>query len=138
MRYLLDTNVISALRTPDRHLSVAQWAASVSVLDQFVAAMSVAEIERGVVSKERQDPHQGAVLRHWFTHAVLPTFTNRVLAFDIEAARILANYRVPEHAPYDDALIGAVAQANNMMVVTRNIKHFEPLGVSCFDPWDEN
>ena len=60
----------------------------------------------------------------------------RVLSFDLAAARRLATYRVPEHAPYDDALIAAVAEANGMVVATRNTRHFEPLGVDHLNPWD--
>lgn len=135
MRYLLDTNVISALRVRGRNPEVEAWAAGVAVNDQFVAAPTIAEIERGLAAKERSDPAQGDILRKWFESRVLPAFADRVLSFDLAAARILAGYRVPEHAPLDDALIGAVAQANDLVVVTRNIKHFEPLGVRCLDPW---
>ena len=67
---------------------------------------------------------------------VLPTFADRVLAFDLSAARVLAAYRVPEHAPFDDALIAAVAESAGMVVVSRNTKHVEPLGVACLNPWD--
>jgi hypothetical protein len=132
----LDTNVVSALRVRGRNQSVEAWAASIPVADQFVTATTVAEIERGVVAKERSDPAQGATLRQWFDQHVLPTFAHRVLPFDLPAARILATYRVPEHAPFDDALIAAVAQAAEMIVATRNTKHFEPLGVRCLNPWD--
>ena len=136
MRYLLDTNVVSALRIRGRNRPVEVWAASVPVGDQFVSAFTIAEIERGVIFKERSDAEQGAVLRRWFDENVLPTFAERVLPFDLSAARILAAYRVPEHAPFDDALIAAVAEAAEMTVVTRNARHFEPLGVPCLDPWD--
>jgi len=136
VRYLLDTNVLSALRVRGRNRAVARWAASVPVGDQFVSAFSIAEIERGVIAKERSDAEQGAVLRRWFDENVLPTFADRVLPFDLPAARILAAYRVPEHAPFDDALIAAVAESAEMTMATRNIKHFEPLGVRCLNPWD--
>lgn len=136
MRYLLDTNVVSALRIRGRNPVVEAWASGIPVADQFVAAMTIAEIERGVVAKERTDRAQGEVLRRWFDDKVLPAFADRVLSFDLPAARILASYRVPEHAPHDDALIGAVAQANGLTVATRNAKHFEPLGLHCVDPWD--
>jgi predicted nucleic acid-binding protein len=66
----------------------------------------------------------------------LPTFADRVLPFDLSAARILADYRVPESAPFDDALIAAVAESAEMTIATRNTKHFEPLGVPCLNPWD--
>lgn len=136
MRYLLDTNVVSALRVRGRNRPVESWAVSVPVGDQFVSAFTIAEIERGVIAKERSDAEQGAVLRRWFDESVLPTFAGRVLPFDVTAARILATYRVPEHAPFDDALIAAIAQAAEMVIVTRNIRHFEPLGVACVNPWD--
>ena len=135
MTYLLDTNVVSALRAPGRNAAVAAWADSVEPSEQFISAMTVAEIERGVIAKERTDPSQGEHLRRWFDNKVLPVFARRTLPFDLAAARILATYRVPEHSPYDDALIAAVAQATDKTVVTRNTRHFELLGVRCLDPW---
>lgn len=138
MKYVLDTNVVSALRVRGRNRSVEVWAASVPLGDQFVTATTIAEIERGVIAKERSDARQGVVLRRWFDENVLPAFGDRVLPFDLSAARILAVYRVPEHAPLDYALIAAVAQAAEMTVATRNTKHFEPLDVPCLNPWEAN
>jgi predicted nucleic acid-binding protein len=135
VRFLLDTNVVSALRVRGRNPAVEAWAASVAVNDQFIAATTVAEIERGVAALERSDTEQGVVLRRWFSDRVLPAFAGRILPFDLAAARVLATYRVPEHAPLDDALIAAVAQANELVVATRNTKHFEPLAVQLLNPW---
>ena len=135
MQFVLDTNVVSALRVRGRNTAVEAWVAQVPIPDLFITAMTVAEIERGVIARERTDPSQGAVLRTWFEGQVLPAFTGRVLPFDLAAARILAGYRIPEHAPLDDALIAATAQAARMTVVTRNTRHFEPWGVPCLDPW---
>jgi len=136
VRYLLDTNVVSALRVRGRNRPVEGWARSVPLADQFVSVFTIAEIERGVIAKERADAVQGEVLRRWLEDNVLPAFADRVLSFDLAAARVLAAYRVPEHAPLDDALIASVAQAAGMTVVTRNTRHFEPLGVACLDPWE--
>lgn len=137
-QYVLDTNVVSALRIRGRNPQVEAWTASIPVADQFVTATTMAEIERGVVVKERSDPRQGEVLRRWFEDRVLPAFADRVLSFELSAARILARYRVPEHAPLDDALIAAIAHAAQMTVVTRNTRHFEPLDVACLNPWGKN
>lgn len=136
MQYVLDTNVVSALRIRGRNPAVEAWASSVAVSDQFITATTVAEIERGVAARERSDPAQAVVLRRWFEERVLPAFAGRVLPFDLPAARLLATYRVPEHAPLDDALIAAVAQAAGMTVVTRNVRHFRPLGIAVLNPWE--
>ncbi len=76
------------------------------------------------------------MLRRWFSGHVLPAFASRVLPFDPAAARVLATLRVPEHAPFDDALVAASAAAAGRTVVTRNVRHFEPLGVRCLDLWE--
>ena len=89
-----------------------------------------------MIAKERSDARQGAILRRWFDEHVLPTFADRVLPFDLPAARILAGYWVPEHAPLDHALLAAIAQSAEMTVATRNTEHFSPLGASCLNPWD--
>jgi predicted nucleic acid-binding protein len=136
MRFVLDANVVSALRIRGRHPAVEAWSARVPTADQFATAMTIAEIERGVVAKERADPAQGNTLRRWFGEQVLPAFDGRVLPFDLAAARILATYRLPEPTPLGDAVTAAIAQAQGMTVVTRNTRHFEPLSVPCLNPWD--
>jgi predicted nucleic acid-binding protein len=115
----------SALRVPGRYPQVEARTASVPIADLFAAATTIAEIERGVFGKERSDPPQGAVLRRWFEDRVLTAFAGRVLPFDLPAARLLATYRVPQHAPLDAALIAAIAQAAQMTVATRHARHFE-------------
>nr|WP_237447811.1 type II toxin-antitoxin system VapC family toxin [Nocardioides flavescens] len=132
---MLDTNVVSALRMRGRNPAVEAWASAIPVDELFVSAFTVAEIEAGVTRKERTDPAQGEILRSWLMSRVLPAFAGRVLPFDLAAARVFATYRVPEHAPADDALIASVAEANGMVVATRNVAHFVPLGVGVVDPW---
>lgn len=60
------------------------------------------------------------MLRRRLEDHVLPAFADRILPFDLAAARIFATYRVPDDAPLDDALIAAVAQAGGRIVVRRN------------------
>lgn len=135
MTLVLDTHVVSTLRVAGRHAEVEAWLSGIPAQDVWTTAFTIAEIERGVARRERSDPDQGALLRRWFEERVLTGFAERVLPFDLAAARVLAAWRVPEHAPMDDALIAAVAHAADMTVVTRNVRHFVPLGVRCVDPW---
>lgn len=137
MNFLLDTNTVSALRIRGRNPEVEKWSDSVPLTAQFISAPTVAEIERGVLAKERQDARQGLIIRGWFEERLLPGFAGRILTFDLASARVLGSFRVPEHAPLDDALIASIAVANNMTVATRNTRHFEPLeGVRILNPWD--
>jgi hypothetical protein len=96
--------------------------------------MSVAELKRGVIAKERTGPGPGAAPMVSRTGSFRPSPTGSTRS-TLGTARALAAYRVPEHAPIDDALVAAVAQSADMAVVIRNLKHFEPLGVLCIDPW---
>ncbi|GAA4173154.1 type II toxin-antitoxin system VapC family toxin [Gryllotalpicola koreensis] len=136
MGYLLDTNVVSALRRPGLNPRAAEWASGIPLGELFISAFTVAEIERGVRRAESSDPAQGEMLRHWFEQGVVPGFAGRVLPFDFAAARVLAGWPVPEGAPMDDALIAAVAAANDLTMATRNLKHVEPLGVPLVNPWE--
>ena len=136
MKYVLDTNIVSALRKPAQNPAVIAWAASLPAEHAFITATTVAEIGRGIAALDRHDPRQGRRLRAWFQSDMLGVFAERILPFDTDAALVFATYRVPDHAPYDDAMIAAVAQAHGMGVATRNTKHFEPLGVPLVNPYD--
>lgn len=137
MSYVLDTNVVSALRVPTRNPRVAKWAATIPLAELWITAPTVAEIERGIIAREISDPRAGKLLRDWFERGVLAAFSARILPLDLPAARALARFNIPAEAPLDDALIAAIAQSRAMTVVTRNIKHFAPLGVPLINPWDE-
>jgi len=137
VKYLLDTNVILALRVPEREPSVAAWVEPIPVTDLFTAASVIAEIGLGVSALERKDPNAGARLRRWLQGSVVASFADRILPFDKAAALLLAEFPVPASAPYDDALIAAVAKAHGLTVATRNTGHFYPLGVPAVNPWDQ-
>ena len=65
--YLLDTNVISELRQGKPHQSAAVrvWAAGVPAGQLYLSAISILELEKGVMLLERRTPPQGSALRAW-------------------------------------------------------------------------
>jgi hypothetical protein len=101
----------------------------------FVSAITVLELETGILLIERRDPTQGAVLRTWLDSHVLPAFSGRILAIDVAVAQRCAKLHVPDPQAYRDSLIAATALVHGMTVVTRNIADFEPTGVEIFNPW---
>ncbi|NKY11419.1 PIN domain-containing protein [Cellulomonas hominis] len=133
MTFLLDTNVISELRKPAADPRVVAWVDARPTSELFVSAMTLYELERGILARERKDPAQGAHLRAWFTGQVLPEFAGRVLPVDGEVARRAAALSVPDARPYTDGLIAATALVHAKTVVTRNIQDFP--GVAVVDPW---
>jgi hypothetical protein len=136
--YLLDTNVVSELRKArtgkiDRH--VKAWSKSVPVASLFLSAISILEIETGVLRIERRDRTQGMLLRAWLEEHVLPAFDERILAVDAAVARRCAALHVPDRCSDRDALIAATALVHGMTVVTRNVGDFDHTGVAVLDPW---
>ena len=136
--YLLDTNVVSELRKAqsgrvDRQ--VKAWADSVAASSLFLSAISILELETGVLLVERRDPQQGAMLRAWLDHRVLPAFAGRVLAVDTAVAQCCAKLHVPDPRAERDALIAATAIVHGMMLVTRNVDDFKPTGTAILNPW---
>ncbi|HEV8015151.1 MAG TPA: type II toxin-antitoxin system VapC family toxin [Stellaceae bacterium] len=135
--YLLDTNVVSELRRRERtHPKVAAWADSVAPADLFLSAITILEIEAGVLMIERRDPAQGKVLRTWLDGKVLPAFAERILPVDTAVAQRCARLHVPDPRGERDALIAATALVHRLTLVTRNIADFQPMNVAVLNPWD--
>lgn len=84
---------------------------------------------------ERRDHKQGGLLRAWMAGHVLPTFAGRILAIDTAVAQRGAAFHVPNPRSDHDALIAATALVHGLTVVTRNVNHFQPLGVAVVNPW---
>lgn len=137
--YLLDTDVVSELRkvkAGKAHANVAAWNGTVIPAETFLSAISVLELERGILLIERRDAAQGAVMRAWMDEHVLPTFGGRILAIDSGVARRCAKLHIPDPRPERDTLIAATALIHGMTVVTRNVEDFEPTGVAILNPWE--
>ena len=138
MMFVLDTNVVSELRKVrlgKANTNVTAWAESVDAADLFVSAITIMELELGVLSIERKDATQGAMLRSWLERQVLPEFARRTLPVDTAVAQRCARLHVPDKRSERDALIAATALVHGMTVVTRNTADFVPTGVSLIDPW---
>lgn len=139
MMFVLDTNVVSELRKVrlgKADVNVTAWSDTVDASDLFVSAITIMELELGVLSVERKDATHGAVLRSWLEQQVLPEFAGRTLPVDTAVAQRCARLHVPNRRGERDALIAATALVHGMTVVTRNVADFKPTGVSLFNPWE--
>jgi len=136
--FLLDTNVVSEIRKAKSgraHPSVTAWATQTPAGSMYLSAVTLLELEMGVLQVERRDAPQGAIMRSWLDGHVLPAFAGRVLSIDAAVALRCARLHVPDKLSERDALIAATALVHGMTVVTRNIADFEASGVPLLNPW---
>jgi len=138
LKYLLDTNVVSELRKVGdgkADANVTKWVGAQDSNDLFISAITILEIERGILSIQRRDAAQGSRLRGWMDSRVRPEFAERVLPIDDAIATRCAHLHIPDRRNEADALIAATALVHGLTIVTRNVQDFGDTGVIVIDPW---
>ncbi|MCZ7503089.1 type II toxin-antitoxin system VapC family toxin [Agrobacterium tumefaciens] len=138
MKYLLDTNVVSELRKVGdgkADLNVTTWLGAKDSRDLYISAITILELERGILSIQRRDIEQGSRLRAWMDSRVRPEFAERILSINEAIATRCAHLHIPDRRNEADALIAATAIVHGLVVVTRNIHDFQGTGVVLVDPW---
>lgn len=140
MKYLLDTNVVSELRKVGdgkADANVVAWVGAQDTAGLCISAITILELERGILGVQRRDAAQGARLRAWLENQVRPAFAGRILSIDDAIATRCAHLHIPDRRNEADALIAATALVLGLTVVTRNVRDFEGAGVVVLDPWQE-
>ncbi len=131
--YLLDTNVVSELRRPQPHGGVAAWLKSVPDEHLHLAAVTLGELQAGVEIAREQNAPKAAEIEAWIEQVEQ---TWNVLPLDGAVFRVWARLmHRRSDTQIEDALIAATAIVRNLVVVTRNVRDFEPLGVRTLDPF---
>ena len=136
--YLLDTNVVSALRRPERHPGPLQWLEAQRASDVHLSVVTLAELERGIARQFRLNPDFARDLAQW-AERILAWFEDRVILVNEATARRWG--RISAELGHDsaDLIITATALEHGLTVVTRNVRHFEPTGVPVFNPfWSDD
>lgn len=135
---LLDTDVISELMRPEPAPVVLQWLSTQPVEHLCVAAITVAEIRRGLALLP--DGGRRQKLESPFEHFLEQGFCGRILPFTestvacyapIYAGRVRAGFGVGEL----DLLLAAIAVEQSAAIATRNTADFQETGVRLINPW---
>jgi toxin FitB len=133
--YLLDTNVISELRRPRPHQAVVAWLEEVADHDLHLCAVTLGELQAGVEITREQDPEKASQIGLWIDQVAQ---TWNVLPLDGRTFRVWAKLmQRPSDDLLADALIAATALVHHLVVVTRNVRDFAPLGVQTLNPFEE-
>lgn len=139
--YLLDTSVVSVL-APGRETYLpspfGEWLQAHDA-QLFLPAIAVAELSQGIAKLQRSGGMQRAERLEAWLDGLIAGFKDRILPLDAQAARLAG--RISEaamaqgrHPGFADVAIAALAQNSGLLLLTRNLKHFQPLGVNCVDP----
>lgn len=134
MIYILDTNVISAARRPDRAPQVAAWLADKAEADLFISVITLGEIERGIRGQEVRNPAFAGDLRVWLERT-LHLFSDRLLPFGAADAVIWGRLSQDLGHTGADLMIAAQGLARGATVVTGNAADFRPTGVLMENPF---
>ncbi|MBV8752018.1 MAG: type II toxin-antitoxin system VapC family toxin [Hyphomicrobiales bacterium] len=142
-RYLVDTNIVSVASPTVAigHTEIIQWMDSHS-RDLFLSAISVAEIAGGIAKLERQGAKRKAADLSVWLETVLHLYGDRVLVFDSATAQIAGMLsdlaRGRGHSPgLADVIIAATARRHELIILSRNERHFAPMDMNVIDPFKQ-
>lgn len=139
--WLLDTNILSALgpgKRPVPRKTAAWFRARTDAL--YLSTISAAEIEAGIAKLFRTGASRRAeILRNWFD-GILADYADHLLSFDLAAARVAgalsdAAQAAGRHPGFADLAIAGLAKSRELVVVTINQRHFDPLGIEVVNPF---
>lgn len=141
MTWLLDTNVISE---PTKRVPSQQVMAGVSrqpTTSLYTVSLAFSEIRAGI--EQVSDSVRRADLSHWLDFRVRPLFGSRVIDADeaVWSAMLLILSRLKASnrtVPVTDLVFAAAAEKHQLVVVTRNVRHFAGTGVPVLNPWDNS
>ncbi|MBP7780251.1 MAG: type II toxin-antitoxin system VapC family toxin [Rhodoferax sp.] len=135
---LLDTNVICEAMKPQSHPAVRAWLNGQAAETLYLSSVTVAELLFGIgalpVGKRKDMLAQTL-------DGLMRLFRDRVLPFDIEAARCYAELAVTAKMsglgfPTPDGYIAAIAASRGFIVATRDTGPYVAASVKVIDPWD--
>ena len=136
---LIDTNVILELWKAEPNPGVLAWVDAQTVETLYLSAITVAELRFGLATMP--EGKRRTIYKERLENEVLPTFTGRVLPFNLDASQayadLMARAKVEGKAiGKADGYIAATASACGLMVATRDTSPFEAAGLKIVNPWE--
>ncbi len=131
--YLIDTDILSALREKRRDARTERWLESRRPSDLFLSVVTLAEIECQVARELGSDPKVGRELGAWLDR-LIDLYQDRVLSVDLAIAKRWGRLSIEVGHEGADLMIAATALEKGLTVVTLNVSKFRPMGVQTIDP----
>ncbi|MDX2144679.1 MAG: type II toxin-antitoxin system VapC family toxin [Rhodospirillaceae bacterium] len=132
--YLIDTNVLSALRASSPNAKVAAWLKSCPPESIFVSVVTLGELQQGVERLKARDPSRASQIEAWIDQVA---YTYNFVPMNGDMFRAYARLMHHHGAAFrEDAMIAATAITHGLIVATRNVRDFKTLGVKTYNPFD--
>ena len=138
MNYLLDTNIISELISKNPNKKVTDFILSLDEEKLYLSVITIGEIKSGI--EKLDDGRKKEKLLHWLENDLLVRFHSRIINIDVE---VMLQWGVTntqlkklgKTLPIMDSIIGSIAQAKNLILLTRNEKDFKNLDIKIINPF---
>jgi predicted nucleic acid-binding protein len=126
MSFLLDTDIISAFHKKSIPLKLASWLGK-NEADSFISVVSIAEMRYGL--QTAPELHEEELTRR--IENTEDQFAESFVALDLEVLirwkQLLAELKsVNRTLTCEDSLLAATCLANDFVMATNNVRHFEP------------
>jgi predicted nucleic acid-binding protein len=136
---ILDTNVLSELMLPQPAQTVTAWLNQQAEEDIWTTSISVFEVRYGLARLDEGRRRRN--LEDAFRALLEDDLIGRIASFDRTAAEIAGDLAARRRSAgrsigNQDTQIAGIALARRASIATRNVRHFEGLGVPVLNPWD--
>jgi toxin FitB len=136
--FLLDTNIPSELTRPRPEPKVSRWLEDIDDEELYFSVVSLGEIVKGVTILP--ESRRRAELQLWLDEILRPWFKGRILPVNEAVAERWGELSgrcqlTGRPLTVADGLIAATAMEHDLTIVTRNVKHFEAVGIPTLDLW---
>jgi toxin FitB len=135
---ILDTNVVSEMMRVESDRRVMQWLDGQPTDELWLTAINSAELMFGIL--RLPEGERKRQLANALTQTLDEDFSGRILPFDAEAAELFANIAAKREAQgrigsLADTQIAAICLVRGATLATRNVRHFDDIGLSIINPW---
>ena len=140
--YLLDTDVVSML-SPSRTEASEMFLDWLERMDRegriFLSVVTIHEIEKGIALLEHKGATaKAAALKVWLA-GLVSAYDDKIIGLDAAAAALSGRSEAQAiaggHDPgMADAVIAGIVKTHGLRIVTRNTRHFLPMGAAAMSP----
>ncbi len=135
MAYLLDTNILSEIRNPQKaNPAVLTWFSAHRADRMYISAISIGEIKKGIENLRKKSPQQCPAFERWLDH-LLRDYADDIVPICTSIMDTWGEMMAQRTLTALDSLIAATALNMNLTLVTRNEKDFTGVGIKVENPF---